>query len=95
MKLWPTAENIWPNVTYLYSTGDPILKDYFETKKSDIQQYLGVKINLFLISDKLWPTAGKIKPTVTKWYSTGVPGLKDYFESKNSKIEQYLGVKIF
>ena len=95
MKLWPTAKNIWPNVTYLYSTGNPILKDYFETKKSDIQQYLGVKIIFFLISDKLCPTAGKIKPTVTKWYSTGVPGLKDYFELKNSKIEQYLGVKIF
>ena len=94
MNLWPTATNIWPNVTNWCSTGGPGLKDYFESKNTDIQHYLGAKIILFLISDELWPTAANIRLKVTNWYSTGGPGLNDYFESKNSKIEQYLGVKI-
>ena len=74
--------------------GDPDLKGYFEPKNADIQQYLGIKIILFLISGELWPTAANIQLKVINWYSTGSPGLKDYFESKNSKIEQYLGVKM-
>ena len=52
-ELWPTAANIWLKVTNWYSTCGPGLNDYFESKISKIEQYLGVKIvlNCFIQKD--------------------------------------------